>query len=122
MKAFWVFNPGCHSGQVRGHQLERLRLRILMRADRVVRIAVYWDGRHLHIGTASTHRTRGGRLINLIARIKRRLHPPLTAWCCPEGEARGVEVCPECAEFCAAYQAELGVEICQSAITKKEPA
>lgn len=57
---------------VRGHQLERLRLRILSLPlpDRAVG---YWDGRHFQTGTQSKHRTLNGRHINLIARIKRRI-------------------------------------------------
>lgn len=29
-------------------------------------------------------------------------------WCCPKGRAAGVEVCKECAETSAAYQAAMG--------------
>lgn len=71
MKAFWVFNPVYHPEQVRGHQLERLRLTILMQPKRPMRPVCMWDGKRLHIGSQSRHRTLSGRHINLIARIKR---------------------------------------------------
>lgn len=74
MKSFWVFNPVYHPEQVRGHQLERLRLAILMR-PRKSRPYARWNGKRLEVGTLSEHRTLGGRHINLIARIKRRLRP-----------------------------------------------
>lgn len=56
--------------KVRGYQLERLRLRILQQFE-PDRPFCYWDGRRLHIGINTKHRTPSGRLINTIARIKR---------------------------------------------------
>lgn len=69
-----LFKARFQPEQVRGHQLERLRLAILMQPKHPMRPFCMWDGKRLHIGSQSHHRTPSGLLINLIARIKRRLH------------------------------------------------
>lgn len=70
-----VFKARYQPEQVRGHQLERLRLRILQLPSKPMRPWCRWDGKRLIVGLPSTHRTLGGRHINMIARIKRRVCP-----------------------------------------------
>lgn len=68
-----IFKAQYQPEQVRGHQLERLRLRLLQLPRKPMRPVCTWDGQHLRIGRPSRHRTLSGRHINMIARIKRRL-------------------------------------------------
>lgn len=70
-----IFKAEFQPEQVRGHQLERLRLRLLQLSSKPVRPFCRWDGKRLQVGMQSTHRTLGGRHINMIARIKRYIHP-----------------------------------------------
>lgn len=68
-----IFKAQYQPEQVRGHQLERLRLRLLQLPRKPMRPVCTWDGQHLRIGRPSRHRTLSGRHSNMIARIKRRL-------------------------------------------------